>query len=279
MLPFIASRCAITISLLVVVTSMHAQYQLEHSYANAGTGVYQMFNEFYMVHLETLGDRYAFLDKTQRRIEFYSLDHQYISTIDLSAAPDVTLYPAGRDALFISQHLWDLDDGIEVMYVSQYIDTVTTSIVDEDGTVIQTWPDEAATVNLNVPQEQQPIYNSASSAKLILSNWTTGEAKVYSLPGTLQEGITSTNGSSFFSAPVKVYPNPTADEIVVDLAWQSRPNSATIEFMDSQDRVALRDPLSTTLQHISIVTLAAGEYSYRVLVNGGVVTTGKVTKL
>ena len=255
-----------------------AQYTLEYTYVNGAVGSGGP-NEFHMVELEALGHVYVFYHKADERVYINDLYHQPVTSIDLSAAPDVSFDPSGNDVLFTSQYLFDLDDGIEVMFVSQNGATCSASIVDEDGTIIQTFQDEGPWVILNVPQVQQPIYNTPLGTKLIMSNWATGEAKVYALPGTLHTGIVGPNERDFISAPVKVYPNPSASEVTVLLDFSRNLGEVIFDLTDIAGTVALRTTIAGPSQRIDISGLAAGEYHYHVLVDGVKVNTGKLLKM
>ncbi len=254
-----------------------SQYQLEYTYYGGGTGGAGGLNEFYMVHLEAIGDRYVYYDRPARAVYMMDLYHQLVSTISLAAAdPDSTGIGYGEDILYVSQHLFDADDDVELMFVKPYSGT---SVINEDGTVIQFWPNELPLIAVNIPQEQRPIYNTPLGTKLILSDQLLGDAKVYSLPGTLFTGISGPHEQSVLSAPVKVYPNPTASEVTVDIQWTTRFTNADMAFFNSVGELVLTQAITVTGQRINIAPLAAGEYSYRVSMDGQQVNAGKLTKL
>lgn len=253
-----------------------SQYQLEYTYYGGGTGGAGSQNEFYMVHLETIGDRYVYYDRPARAVYMMDLYHQLVSTISLAAADPDTGMAYGEDILYVSQHLFDTDDEVELMFVKSYSGT---SVINEDGTVIQFWPNELPLIAINIPQEQRPIYNTPLGAKLILSDQLVGNAKVYSLPGTLFTDITAPHEQSVLSAPVKVYPNPTASEVTVDIPWTTRFTSADMAFFNSAGELVLSEQITVTGQRINIAPLAAGDYSYRVSMDGKQVNAGKLTKL
>ena len=255
-----------------------SQFQLEYTYYGGGTGGAGGQNKFHMVHLETMGDHYVYYDRPARAVYVMDLYHQLVSTISLATAdPDSSSLGAVEEILYVSQHLFDTDDEIELMFVKYY---VGTSIVNEDGTVIYFWPNEMPMIGQSgIPQEQRPICNTPLGAKLILSDQLLGDAKVYSLPGTLFTGISGPHEQSVLSAPVKVYPNPTASEVTVDIQWTTRFTNADMAFFNSVGDLVLTQAITVTGQRINIAPLAAGEYSYRVSMDGQQVNAGKLTKL
>ena len=80
------------------------------------------------------------------------------------------------------------------MYINNYgypYNKGATKIVKENGVVI--FADTgAAVVRATWPMQQWPIYSTAQGTKMILS-YTTRQAKVFSLPGTLTTDIAKTN--------------------------------------------------------------------------------------
>ena len=266
--------------LMLFSGQLNAQFSLEHTYAGHGPGT-MLYTEVYVVHFETLGDRFVQVDKVDRAIRVMDIAHQIVQTIDLSGVPDASTEEGGRDVLYLSQHLFDLDDGIEFLYVTQSSPplTIITSVINDDGSVIQSWNDEGPFVNPNSPQEQLPIFNTDSGTKLILANRIAGAMNVYALPGELHVGITGSGNHDLISAPVHVYPNPTASEIVVDLPWSSAGKGSVLEILKVDGVVVLHRSLSSGIERISLAPLSAGEYVYHVLLDGQMVNSGKLTKL
>ena len=101
--------------LLLSATTCSAQFVLEHTYPNAATHVSD--KQLFMVELEDLGQRYVLFNKTTKTITFFGMDHVQVQLIDLSAVPDVDGF-GGDQILYITQYLFDLDPGIELMYIA-----------------------------------------------------------------------------------------------------------------------------------------------------------------
>lgn len=196
---------------------MYGQITLEHSYpgasyfVNASTG--QNIQQLYMVNLEVDGHKYVHIDRGNKVLNFYNLNHTPFKSISFAAATSVN--PANvQDFLYISQNLFDNDNEIEFLYVDQYaLNTAVTQVVNEDGTIIFTANNEAPLVKLNAPQAQVPIYNTSAGTKMILSA-TSGNGQVYSLPGVLS-ALTVKNIENPTNE-LSLYPNPSTNKITIE---------------------------------------------------------------
>lgn len=279
-LSIMSHRQSLALATLLLVGQANGQYQLEQTYAGASTGGPGQ-GKLQMVHLETLGDHFLLYQRADEEVQLMDLDHQLVMTISLAAA-DLDTTANGDHILYTTQHLFDTDDEVELLFVHMsggYLDPAYgTYIINEDGGVLQFWPDEIPWVELGAPQEQVPIYNTSSGTKLLLSKSSTDEAKVYSLPGILSALTTEQTWSSVVSAPVRVYPNPTASEVMVELGWATRFNLASIEFLSASGAVVFEQAITRSVQHVDISPLAAGEYSYRIRVDARPVNAGKLIK-
>lgn len=201
------------ILLLNISKLAFGQITLEHSYPNASVFISNPNQQqLYLVKLEVDGEKYVHIDRINKEVIFYNLNHTFFKSISFSGTTD--LFPNGNfmSILYISQNLFDNDDEIEFLYVDQNHPNAITQIVNEDGSIIFTENNAAPNVKLNVPQQQVPIYNTVNGTKMILS-LNTGEANVYSLPGTLTT-MTVINIENQVSEIV-LYPNPSKNEVTV----------------------------------------------------------------
>jgi hypothetical protein len=222
-----------------------------------------------MVTLEDLGERYVFFDKSAKSLALFDIDHNQVQTIDLSGVPDAGV-AGSRQVLYITQYLFDLDPGIEVMYFALGGiggASVMTSIVDESGTIIQSFPEEAGYVLTNWPQSQFPIYETSEGAKLVLSHQLNGEVRVYALPGHLTVGI-SQPGSAMPSADVKVYPNPASTLIHIDLGAGEPSTSMVFTLYDPMGQIVLQRAVQDQRFTLTRGSLAPGRYVYSIVKGG-----------
>lgn len=249
---------------LLLSTTAFSQFALEQTYANAGTPGSN--NQLMMVELESLGFRYVFFNKAAKTLEFFDLDHTQVQVIDLAAALD-NGNAVMRQVLYITQFLFDLDPGIEVMYVvagGPGTESATTYIMDESGTIIQAFPNEAGHVRINIPQAHFPIYETPQGAKMILSHQADLSAKVYSLPGHLPAGMIPSGSTPGIAGEVKAYPNPASDAVRFELDPSMDPNALTIRFYSSLGSLVLERRVQGHAFTIERGGLASGTYTYTI---------------
>lgn len=245
-------------------TSVFSQFALEHSYPNAAVPV--SGNYFYLVHLETLGDRYVLFDRSAKSLTFYDLNHVQVQFIDMSAAVDPNPgTPGSKQVLYISQFLFDMDPGIEVMLVCgpNMGNPLVTSIMDESGAVIQQFVDEAPYVINQAPQAVRPIYNTAQGTKLLLSHQSTLELKVYSLPGELTtDMIIADESAAAVTGQVRIYPNPSSNEVRIMVDPTSLFGQLVIRIYSEDGRMQYEQLITAYETSISTAAWSASNYVY-----------------
>lgn len=186
-----------------------AQFTLEHTYPDAQLNLY-------MVDLEVAGKKYIQIKRYQsgevdtvtqldRKVILYNLDHTVWKEIDLNFMPfnystifnsntftyDTTYY-SYYEILYVSQHLFDSDDEVELMAClpsAIYGQPRFTYIVNEDSGILFSVEDFLPVIKQSVPQAFRPIYNTPLGTKMILTymgtNASINDVRVYSIPGTL----------------------------------------------------------------------------------------------
>lgn len=252
-----------------------AQFVLEHTYPNAALNFTS--KQLFMVELEDLGQRYVLFDKAARTVTFMNLDHVQVQVIDLADVPDTD---TGNDQiLYITQYLFDLDPGIELMYIASGGSgpAVITSIVDESGAVIQSFPNEAAYVSVSVPQMQFPIYSTADGTRLIMSNQADLAARVYRLPGDLPTGM-GLQPVLAEAGSVKLFPNPTTGEVNITLDAAVTEGDQMIRFYGANGALLLEHRLLGSTSTLPTGALIAGTYPYVVSRNGVPWAAGTLVK-
>jgi len=218
------------ISIIVLSFNVNAQITLEHIYDSAATIVSSAnpgLNQLIFVKFEVSGERWVKINRVGKNICIYNINHELLKTIPALFLPSNA---ASGDILYLSEHLFNNDPKIEFMFLEYSPGTYYTAIYNEDGTKIFS-DTGAAMIKLNVPQQQYPIYNTSQGTKMILS-YTTGEAKVFSLTGTLSNDIAQANqgllaNSSFVS---NAYPNPAQSTTRVDYTLPDGVNEGVIVF-------------------------------------------------
>ncbi|MBK6485103.1 MAG: T9SS type A sorting domain-containing protein [Chitinophagaceae bacterium] len=184
-----------------------AQIALESVYDSAG---YTVQSSLAIVNLEEDGEKFVRIVRTatERKIDLYNMDHSWWKTIECisfpvdsnSAEPMVNNY-----FMYISQHLFNLDDEIEFLYFSAFY--TYCRIYDESGNIVFNFDGQAPIVAVTIPPQQFPIYNTGTGTKMIMSSTSTHKSYVYSLPGTLP--VYMSQSGSVDELRLSTFPNPS----------------------------------------------------------------------
>jgi hypothetical protein len=263
--------------------NVKAQINLEATYDTASANLY-------IVTLEVDSDKYVKVERqnsAHRAIILYNLDHSIWKTIDCSSFPKFDSCGGslnyGRynfEVLYITQHLFDSDNGIEFMFningcgVNDYF----TGIYNEDGTSIFTQNGATPAVHLNIPIVFKPIYNTINGAKMILSFPATNQSKVYSIPGTLSNSnmihSNNSNGSALFS----VYPNPTSNQTIINYKLPMGITNGEIIISDMTGKEIKKYSVDNSFDNLIISTneLMHGVYMYSLKGSGKILETKKI---
>jgi len=239
-----------------------SQITLEYTYPKAASyGNSQLL----MVNLEASGEKYVKIDRDMETIDVFNLDHTLYKSMSYAGhacpyfiftPPDTTW--CDKIIMYISEHLFDLDDEIEFMYIGSLVGMNHTRIINEDGTELFAADSAGPLVALTIPFTQLPIYNSTAGTKMILSHMdSTG--RVYSLPGNLSSKIEDFNfrlGES--QGSVNIYPNPTGRNFIVEGNY-SLP--AQLVIYDSTGKKIIEQEV-TNRETIDSSELSKGVYYY-----------------
>jgi hypothetical protein len=274
----------ILLSLLVLEITAKGQITLEHIYDHASN--YNSPNsrgsQLMIINFELSGQKYVKIDKVNKAIKIYDLTHNLINTISLANVP-FDYYGSVEDILYISQTLFNTDPKIEFMYVHSFNDAggngnFLTNIYNEDGTLIFS-DTSVALIKINFEQQQYPIYNTSRGTKMILS-CVDGNAKVFSLPGTLSCNTSPCGGliteikettSDQYNDPLSnPYPNPAITTTTINYLLPDDTNSGEIVFFDNQGKEAKRFRVDKTFTNLQLSTndIAPGTYYYQLLTPG-----------
>lgn len=257
-----------------------AQIALEHTYPNGGINL--TGNQLFLLELEVSGWKYVLVDREQNMVSFYHLDHTFWKSVSYNMTTVLNTFPTSGEVFYISEHLFDLDDDIEFLYMDYNPQTqpiTITQIVDEGtGGLIFSEENQAPWVHVNVHQQQYPIQSTPEGTKLILSgtSGTDNNAYVYGLPGELTLGMAETWQADRAGVSLDLFPNPAASELTVVLS--SFDLAGTLEILSPDGRVQHTQTLSARSTAVPIADLPAGAYICRVRGRNGTSVTGSFVK-
>ncbi len=236
-----------------LMTPAWAQIALDKTFPYSGT----------ITQLEQEGAKFYLMDVPAQECRIYNMDYSLFKTIKLNVPNDRYLY----DIQFVTQNLFDSDDGIELLYVySQYVQTATsyyyiytTRIADENGSVL-----------LDVPGGSwSGIKNTGSSGSKLMI-WVTDysvypypvETRIYSLPGQVMS--TDTDAATDEAAG-RLYPNPTTGPVQAPPVAFDRHEKAEWIILDSAGKLIARMPAGETGKPVDLKSmgLVAGIYYIR----------------
>ena len=230
-----------------------AQIVLEKTYPYSGT----------ITQLEKLGTKFYLMDVPAEECRIYNMDYSLYKTIKLNVPNDRYLY----DIQFVTQNLFDSDDGVELLYVySQYVQTATsyyyiytTRIADENGSVL-----------LDVPGGSWSDIKNAGTSGSKLMIWVTDysvypypvETRIYSLPGQVMSAETEAAPDA---AAGRLYPNPTTGLVQAQPSGFGLTDKAEWVILDSAGKLIARMPAGETGKPIDLKSmgLVAGIYYIR----------------
>jgi hypothetical protein len=252
------------IALVAIIIDAKAQITLEQTYDSASN--YLNKSQLIFMNFEVSGERFVRINMMGKSIDIYSNNHAFIKSISYAGFPQTeNNIPT---ILCLSENLFNTDSKIEFMYIYSQGNPaiVHTRIYNEDGSLIFQKDSMAPLVSVNVPQQQFPIYNTSVGTKMILSHQFTGEAKVYSLPGTLSGDIAKANNSLIAQSNVSnPFPNPATNTTRIDYSLPDNINQGEIIFYDVQGKEIKRFKVDRTFDSLLLSTsdIPAGTYYYQ----------------
>ncbi len=263
---------------LLIVSSKHAlgQITLEHTYTGGS-------KNFFMVDFELSGMKYVLKSEVSgnRFLKFYNLDHSFWKSIDCNPFPTTQL-PAGSGtqynfaAIYISETLFDCDSAVEFLYFSNGGNDWFTGIFKEDGTALLVADSSAPLVQVAIPQQWRPIYNTPDGTKLILSHLD-GSARVYGVPCELSSGIDKSMRQP--SDPfLSVFPNPSYYQNTVQYSLPDGINEADIILFDLSGKELRRYHVDRTFSDLQISQrdFPSGTYMYSLVSGNKILVSQKI---
>src|SRR5690349_1306620 len=102
-------------ALLVFTFSLRSQIVHEHTYDNASTYNYCQGNigQLLLVKFEVSGERYIKVNRCQKLLSLYDINHTLIKNISLASLPVSSPYNIAGDFLYFSEKLFNTDAKME----------------------------------------------------------------------------------------------------------------------------------------------------------------------
>lgn len=250
------------------------------SQGNANPQVSQLM----LVKFEVSGERYVKVNSLSKKISVYSIGHALLKTIDCSSFPIYPPFPTKMgDILYLSEQLFDTDSGLEFMYVTKTEPSSGwpswyTGIYNDDGSLIFS-DTGAAIIKSNIPLQQYPIYNTSQGTIMILS-YTTGEAKIFSLPGTLSTAIQQGNEQLMHAqgSLSNLYPNPTSGKVTLQYELPKGEREGEIILFNQQGAEVKRYKVDDTFNDLLLdnTMMPAGVYYWQLTTAKGAAGSKKM---
>lgn len=272
--------------LLTASIPVQGQFQMEHVYPGGSFSLAapnQMFaNQLFLLELDVSGWKYVHIDRVARQVDLYQLDHTFWKSVSFNMTTALNPYAQTHDILYITEHLFDLDDGIEFLYTNTYFNgmdppTCVTQIVDEENAgLIFNVSGQYPSVKPNWHMQQYPIQTTPVGTKLILSAIESDSAYVYGLPGELSTQLVDSWGRTSAMEGMSLFPNPAGTEVTVQLS--PRLAGASMDIVSSDGQVVRTLFVQGTTTTIDIRELACGRYFCHIQGEQGRLSVGSFIK-
>lgn len=250
--------------LLFVATIMSlnlvAQIDLEQTYNFSGTMTEIAENEF----------KYFVMDVPFKECRIYNEDHSIYKTINLVTPAGFYLY----DVKFVSKHLFNNDDYVELLYIYSKYQIVGTEIVYTYGLRVI---NELGTVLLNLDNGGYAEIAEGSTTKKLLTYqyvYFEGYYLVYTNVYTLGN---STKSTSSLVNEINLYPNPASDNITVTFSPWEQINEGQMMITDMSGRIVSKEPIlpESHQKRIETSQFSPGVYVLSILSNDKITTSEK----
>ena len=254
----------ILISSMIVLCSLlaKAQITLENTYLFSATSAELVKDE----------PVYYLMDVPLKQCRIYSTSHSLLKTITLNVPEGYYL----SDVKFVSKHLFNTDDQIELLYIyEKYIPTATwyyyqygMKVVSESGTTLLSLSDGAYAEVKNITTENKLLGYTYVWNTL---GYYDVETNVYSLGGTSDAYTYSAIEYEM------VYPNPANDQFIINTASVSDDFNGDFNLYSVNGNKVLSFPLEKSEQRtVPVNNLPAGTYIYSINDRGKNLQSNKI---
>jgi hypothetical protein len=266
------------IVLITFVIDAKAQFSLlftqdSASSTNASISGVHAEDQLMIVNFEVSGYQYVNVNRHGKYISIYNMSHALVKTISWASFPVSTSGINNNGFLYFSQLLFNTDNKIEFMYITN--PPLYTGIYNEDGILL--FSDTAYPAIIpNYALQQYPIYNTPVGTQMILS-YSNGQAKVWGLAGTLTTAVDRANHPTNIGLG-NAYPNPTANTTTIPYTLPQGTNQAELVFYSTQGTEVKRFKVDGTFSSLLISTsdIPAGTYYYNLQIGGDASATKKM---
>jgi hypothetical protein len=243
----------VIVCFLLSLPGTYAQVTLEHTYNYSAA----------VVKFETLGYKYYIMDVPNSQCRIYNPDHSLFRTINCNV-------PAGSylaDIQFLSEKLFDHDDGIELVYTwYRYVPTTDSyyyiygsSIINEDGSPLENI-EGARFISLDKTDDDiwklfSYCYDYSVWPERVWTN-------IYSLPGVPVVSANSKDASGGIT--VGAFPNPAENRLKVTYQLPEGAPEGTLYFFSSDGKMAGQFRVDTHTDHLllDVSDYKSGVYHY-----------------
>ena len=248
-------RLALILTLLVfTIINSQGQISLEYTFPDVSASY---------INLPIEGYKFYVMDVVNSQCRLYNPDHSLWKTINLSVQSGYYLY----DIQCVSEHLFNNDNAIELLYVSYQYNATTSSYYYNYDTRIA---DETGNVLLDVPLgSYTDIYKTSSGSKMLI--WVTDysvypstvHTNVYTIPGQIVTDSPQTPGSGLGSLK-RAYPNPAMNNVTIPFSLPEDVRQAELKIYDMNGNVVRLFAIDHTFDNIKmpIGDLPSGTYLY-----------------
>ena len=230
---------------------INAQVTLNHTYNFSAS----------VVKLETLGYKYYLMDVPNAQCRIYNLDHSLYKTINCSVPANYFL----ADIKFISQNLFDTDDGIELAFTyyryygsNQYYE-YNSKIINDDGSVITTI-DGAQYLYVNKTADDTHKFFAYCFDYSVFPEkvWT----KIYNLPG--EPVVAAKIYENQSENLLKAFPNPAVNSVKVAYSLPEDIETGVLHLVDNSGRETKQFVVDnhTDYLQLNVSDFPAGLYHY-----------------
>ncbi|HAQ64975.1 MAG TPA: hypothetical protein DCR43_03845 [Bacteroidales bacterium] len=242
--------------LIATAQISYAQITLEKTYTGVSAGI---------AHTETYGDKYYVMDVANSQCRIYNLDHSLWKSVGLSVPSNYYLY----DIQYVTEHLFNTDNSIEMLYVcynyNSTLDyyTYETRIASETGTLLLTLPGAGYNWITDVAgagtRLLSYVYNYAVSPYTVTT-------KVYSLAGSLSSEASDATGA----IGLKAYPNPVNGNLRVEYTLPEGLRQAELSVVNTSGQIVRKYTVDHNFDSLTLDTkgLAPGTYFWHLQAPG-----------
>lgn len=244
-----------------IIAAISGQVTLEHTYEVSGTLTEIDKNEF----------KYYVMDVPLLQCRIYNEDHTPFKTINLDVPSGYTL----SDIKFVTKHLFNTDDNIELLYMYYKTSTIESELVYQYGLRIV---DELGTLLLDLNNGGFAEINEGSDGMKLLayqyiySNSTyLVYTNVYALGGTVKAALAETDPG------FKIYPNPASEIVSITMNPWEQIKKGQVMITDISGRTVNKKDIEPGSNFTSLETgwMSPGTYIMSILSKEKIIASEK----